>query len=298
MIIGGSQLDNKIKELKKQYKNTPIPKELDSTVHKALHTRKKRSTFRAKWFIGVAAALCLFVISVNTSPALAQSLTKIPVLGSVIQVVTFQDIQVENGNYHAHLKTPQVNNLDNKDLENSLNQKYVNENQKLYDEFTQKIEQDEDGHFLIESGYEVKTNNDLLLSIGRYTEEIQASSATTLKYDTIDKQRQIMLTLPILFKNNDYINTISEEIKEQMRQQIKEDPDKIYWVDNAGIEDLDVVDKFEKIDPNQNFYINEDHKLVISFNDYTVAPGYMGVVEFVIPTEVIADDLVGNQYIK
>lgn len=31
---------------------------------------------------------------------------------------------------------------------------------------------------------------------------------------------------------------------------------------------------------------------------YEVAPGYMGVVEFQIPTEVIKDALVSHEYIK
>ncbi|MDU5177028.1 RsiV family protein, partial [Clostridium sp.] len=39
-------------------------------------------------------------------------------------------------------------------------------------------------------------------------------------------------------------------------------------------------------------------KLVISFDKYEVAPGYMGVVEFVIPTEILSDSLVSNEYIK
>lgn len=54
----------------------------------------------------------------------------------------------------------------------------------------------------------------------------------------------------------------------------------------------------DKISANQNFYINEEVKFVISFDKYEVAPGYMGVQEFVVPTEAITDILVSNQYIK
>ena len=42
-----------------------------------------------------------------------------------------------------------------------------------------------------------------------------------------------------------------------------------------------------KIDKNQNFYINNNGEIVISFDEYEVAPGYMGVVEFTIPNSVI-----------
>jgi len=56
--------------------------------------------------------------------------------------------------------------------------------------------------------------------------------------------------------------------------------------------------RLNKISPNQNFYITEEGKLVISFDKYEVGPGYMGIQEFEIPTEVIADILVSNEYIR
>lgn len=37
-----------------------------------------------------------------------------------------------------------------------------------------------------------------------------------------------------------------------------------------------------------DFYINESGKLVLVFDEYEVAHGYMGVVSFEIPTEVVA----------
>lgn len=42
----------------------------------------------------------------------------------------------------------------------------------------------------------------------------------------------------------------------------------------------------------------EEGKLVISFDKYEVALGYMGVLEFTIPTEILANILVSNEYIK
>jgi hypothetical protein len=43
------------------------------------------------------------------------------------------------------------------------------------------------------------------------------------------------------------------------------------------------ISPFEKIKADQNFYLSSNHKLVISFDKYEVAPGYMGIVEFEIP---------------
>ena len=148
----------------------------------------------------------------------------------------------------------------------------------------------------VDSGYEVKTDNEKILSMARWVVNTVASSSTTMKYDTIDKQKEILITLPSLFKDDSYVNAISENIKQQMGEQMKADPNKIYWLKGSG-EELQ-IDCFESIAREQNFYINENSKLVISFDKYEAAPGYMGIVEFEIPTPVIAQILVGNEYIK
>ncbi|WP_099159551.1 anti-sigma-V factor rsiV [Virgibacillus ndiopensis] len=294
-------MDKKLEELKREYKNTPIPKDLNKVVQKAIKQKEKKPLRpNSKWIIGLAAAVVIFMVSINTSPAFAKSLSKIPVVGSFIEVLTVLEIHVNENNYDADIKIPQVNNFENKEFENSLNQKYLDENQKLYESFTKEIEEmkkDGDGHLRIDTNYEVMTNDDLIFSIKRTVVETQASAYTTNKFDTIDKQKQIMLTLPILFKSDQYIETISEIIKKQMREQMENNPGNVYWVSDAGIEKLPEDDFFDQIDADQNFYINENHKLVIAFNEYEVAPGYMGAVEFVIPTKKIENILVGNKYI-
>ncbi|MDF2950278.1 MAG: protein of unknown function DUF3298-containing protein, partial [Sedimentibacter sp.] len=49
---------------------------------------------------------------------------------------------------------------------------------------------------------------------------------------------------------------------------------------------------------NQSFYINSENKLIISFDKYEVAPGYMGVLEFEIPSDILGDILISDEYIK
>lgn len=172
--------------------------------------------------------------------------------------------------------------------------------EKLYQEFTKDmadLKANGGGHMGVDSGYEVKTDNEQILSIGRWVVNTVGSSSTTMKYDTVDKQKEILITLPSLFKDDSYIKVISENIKQQMLEQMKADPDnKIYWVKGNGEEP--VFDCFETITRDQNFYINKNGKLVISFDKYEVAPGFMGVVEFEIPTPAIAKSLVSNEYIK
>lgn len=286
--------------------DVPIPVELDFIVKKSLEDNGVKITNSRANFKGIkiaaasiAAAVALFTVGVNSSPVFAASLSNVPVVGIIVKILTFREYTVNEDSYNADIKVPSIQGLENKDLENNLNDKYLTENKKLYEDFMADMEDmksNGDGHLGVSSGYVVKTDNDKLLSIGRYVVNTVGSSSTTMKYDTIDKDSEILITLPSLFKNDSYVNIISENIKKQMIEQNKTDENKFYWVE--GIEKDMNMELFEKISKDQNFYINSEGKLVISFDKYEVAPGYMGVVEFVIPTEILSDSLVSNDYIK
>ena len=295
----------KIAELKKEYDEMTIPEELDFVVRKALKDSKRRlegadkMNKTLKWITGVAAALAIFIGGINLSPAFAEAVSQLPVVGNLVKVFTFREFKVEGDSYQANLKVPAVEGMENKELQLSINEKYLAENKKLYEEFMKEIKDLEakgGGHLGVDSGYEIKTDTEEILSIGRYVVETAASGYETWKFDTIDKKNQILLTLPSLFKDESYVDIISENIKNQMVEQYKADSDNFYWV--AGIEQDGGIELFNKISEEQNFYINQEGKLVISFDKYEVAPGYMGVVEFAIPTDVLSDILVSNGYIK
>lgn len=290
-------MDKKLEKLRSDYKNVPIPDNLDIIVKKAIN-RSIQKRFPLKSITGFLTA-ALFVLSINTSSTFAKTLSNVPILGNVVNVLTFTEYTVDEPTYKANLKVPAVNNLKNKDLEQSLNKKYLDENKKLYAQFmkeTESVKKDSGAHLGIDSGYEVKTDNEDILSIERYVVNTAASSSTTMKFDTIDKKKEILLSLPILFKDKSYVKIISENIKEQMKDQMKNDESKVYWIPEANLDYS--IDPFVSIKDNQNFYINKDHKLVISFDKYEVAPGYMGVVEFTIPTDVLSKILVGHHYIR
>lgn len=290
----------KIQDAKKRYEDVEIPSELKEVVEQSILKAKQKPKKNAplkQWGIGVAAAATLFVASVNVSPALAHSLATVPVLGSIVQVVTIQEITFDEETYNADLQTPNVTGLENKELENMLNEKYKAENEALYEQFQKDMKDMEavegGGHLGVASTYEVITDTDDILSISRYEVNTVGSSSTTMRTDTIDKKNEILITLPSLFKDDKYVEVISTYIKEDMVKQMEADENLTYWVGEEA-----EFFSFEEIRPDQTFSITADHKLTISFDKYEVAPGYMGVLTFEIPTEVIAPYLTSDYYIK
>lgn len=280
-------MNKKLEDLRKEYKNVPIPKELDEMITKALPQKKKKKQIYI-WSASASAAALLLTATVNFSPDAAYAMSKVPFMKGIVEVVTFNEIKEEKNNININVNTPAISGLENKVLEDSLNEQYLEESKKLYEEFNAT---NKNSHLSINSDFEVVTDTPVLLSVRRSIETIQASGYVQNRYVTLDKDNEALITLKSLFENDQYINIISENIKEQMKQQMKTNPDKIYSITD------DEVEPFTQIDPNQQFYISDKNKLVISFDEYEVAPGYMGAVEFNIPTEVISDILVGGRYI-
>ncbi|SFT05072.1 RsiV family protein [Paenibacillus sp. BC26] len=292
-------MDNKLNELKRQYREIPIPEGLDNRVDEAISKHVRKKTIRIRWIAAAAALATLFISALNTSPSFAHSSSKWPVIGPIAKVLTIREYKVEEPTYKAHIQVPAISDLGDASLEQQLNNKYAAESKRLYDAFMSEMEdlkQNGGGEAGVESGYVVKADTDRLLSVGRYVANTVGSSSTTFEYDTVDKVNHVLITLPSLFKDDRYIALVSNNIKEQMLMRMKQDPNSFFWVAGNGQQESDL--NFRSIEKDQNFYINADNKLVISFDKYAVAPGSMGIVEFVIPTELLTDVLVNQAYVK
>ena len=102
---------------------------------------------------------------------------------------------------------------------------------------------------------------------------------------TINKKTGERVELEDLFyAGADYITPISEEIISQMRARMKENPEVEYWIDSEDDPESD----FSRIRDDQDFYIDDEGRLVICFNELEAAPMSMGTVEFIIPDKVLA----------
>ncbi|BAK16981.1 hypothetical protein SSIL_2558 [Solibacillus silvestris StLB046] len=290
-------MNDKLKKLHTQYKDIPIPQELEMMIEKNLQRPPKKRKRKLPLFLtSVAAAAILFTVGLNTNPAMAKNLADVPVIGQVVKVLTFTEYEMVKDEYTVDIQVPQISGS-SADIE-ALNEKYAQEGKLLYEQFKTDIEEMEAGNMAVNSGYVIKTDTDEILSFGRYVEVIVASSSSVMQYTTIDKQAETAITLPSLFKDDRYVEIISRYLEDEMRRKmIVTKGDEMYWVGGTEWHD-ESFGVFEGISPEQNFYITKAGKLVISFDEYEAAPGFMGLVTFEIPTELLQDVLVSNKYIK
>ena len=241
-----------------------------------------------------AAVVAAFVILPNTSASIALAMEQIPVIGNLVEVVTFRDYSYETDRNMADIQVPEIqvsDQADTGDVQDKLNKTTEEINAEI-----QRISEDLIAEFEAgleyEEGYQdVVVNSEVLTTTQDYFTlkllcyQGAGSGYAWNYYYTIDLNTGERLKLKDIFKEGaDYITAISENIKEQMQAQMDADDSVYYWLHDE-IEEWN----FKSITDETSFYINEKGNVVIGFNEGDVAPMYMGTVEFEIPAEVLAD---------
>lgn len=288
-------LDN-MKLLKEDYQHLHIPEEgrrmMNEKIEQAKLDKKRKSLTRRVRFAGgaVAAAMAVIVALPNTNESIAKAMEKIPVIGSIVRVVTFRDYDYNDGNSEAHVSIPNIetdgSNSNNEDAANQINNDVKGYTQQLIDQFEADAKDyyGSEAYKGLDVSYDVITDTEDWFTLRITVLETAASGNQYYRFYHIDKKTNSVATLSTVFKDDvDYITPISENIKEQMRTNTNEDKGIVYFLD-----DEEISDNFKEIKPDQNFYFNSNNDLVIVFDEYEVAPGSMGNPEFVIPNSVIS----------
>lgn len=284
--------DKKMEGLKEEYMNVQLPKDgikqLEETINRA--KKDKKRTARIHYFrnaaAGMAAMFAGVFVMVNVNADIAHAMGELPLIGGIIKVITINQYQEEKENYHANIKVPKLEGEEENEGIQSVNEAVKKDTDALIAQCKEEFEK-ESGKKAVDADFEVITDTDDWFTLQLSIVETQASGLQMERYYNINRKTGKMVTsLSELFqKDSDYITPISENIKEQMREQMKADSEKVYFLDSEeGFEE----DDFKQISENQNFYVNEAGNLVISFDEYEVAPGYMGAVTFEIPKEIIS----------
>lgn len=286
-------------QLKQEYQETKMSEEQLASYKKAIAGTSRKTGGRAlKFSLGAAAAVfAAFLILPNTSPAIAYAMERVPVLGNLVSVVTFRDYQYDSDRHMADVKVPQIVVDETEETENGsqtvktaketakgINKEIEQISQELIQEFKENVK-DQEGYQDIMINSEVITATEEYFTLKLICYQGAGSGAEWDYFYTVNLKTGERMALSDFFKEGeDYKKAISDNIKKQMKEQMTADENVIYWLDNQDIPEWN----FETITDDTGFYINENGKIVIAFNEGDVAPMYMGCVEFVIDSEEVA----------
>ena len=285
-------LDEELRSRARQ-EETAVPPAFSQRVQETLDSlpRGKRRKAWRRWrrmpTVAAAAVLALVFVLPNSSAAMAQAMAELPVVGALFQVVTVRTYQEEDGKNHVSISTPYVVG----DAEGSGAQA-VNEQVEAYiDTLVSQYEQtaQADGYFNLDVTWEVVTNtqrwftlrinSDLILASGNHQEQYYHIDAAT------GEQKSLSDLFPAEF---DYVTAISDELKAQMKERMERDEREVYWLE--GISELGTY-FFDAIAPNQDFYFDDQGRIVIPFDKYEVGPGSTGSPRFVLTSPVLHENL-------
>lgn len=265
----------------------------ENTVPENFSTVKKHKKITPirKAVVSFACFVAVTVILLpNISPTYAQAMEKIPVIGDIIRVVTVRNYFYKDDRHEMDIDVPNIE--ENIGPSADMINKDINElTDILVAQFYKELDiSSENGFGSINVSYEVTSNTLRWFTLKLSVNEVTASSNSYFKYYHIDKSSGKIVKLGDLFASSDYSDILTHEIKRQMKERMEKDDSLIYWVDGSSI-----GEDFASVDYNHNFYWNEDGNLVITFDKYEVAPGYMGWSEFTIDKK-ITDSILKDEF--
>lgn len=256
----------------------PIPEDYAGRVRETCaaledHPQARQSGFR-RWGGWLAAALALFIAVPNASPAAAAAMAEIPVLGSLVEIVTFHRYTYDDGHSSADVTVPELSGSQGAQEVSDQVQVYTD---RLLEEFQAQQETVGEGYQNLYVTSSVVTDSQDWFTLRMDATQTQASGYNFSRFYHINKATDETVILADLFREDaDYAAVLSDAVREQMEAQMAEDPAMMYFPDQLSIP------------ADQNFYWSEAGDLVLVFDEYAVAPGSMGMVEFTIPREAYA----------
>ena len=302
------RLEEQIFFWKQEYQKPEMSKEqyhrLLARMEEAKKDKKKEQRKRqmTKYVAAAAVFLAAFIVVPNTSAKAAEAMGRLPVIGRLVEAVTFRNYTYESDRNMADIKVPKLqlgeqsggqSAADKGQADGDGQQKLQSTTKEINAEIqkiTDELVADFEANLAYEGGYQdVVVDSEVLATAQDYfTLKLScyqgAGSGYAWNYFyTINLHTGERLKLADLFQEGaDYITPISDNIKKQMKEQMEADENITYWLDNE-IEEWN----FKKISEDVSFYLNEKGNVVICYNEGDVAPMYMGTVEFEIPAEAV-----------
>lgn len=293
-----------LKDAKNIYDHIVVPEELDARLRATLENipeTKKKATIvpLMRWTAAAAAALFLcFTAGLNTSESFAMEAAELPIIGQIAKVLTIRSYETKEDTTTTTVKIPEVQiETADETLSNAITD--VNAKiQSLVEEFTaaKKAEIEDAKKTFFEAGGTEEEWEARSIDVN-VNYEVKHQSETTLSllidgwisWFNFEEERHFYninlvtgkeLTLVDFFGDDAYVYA-TNCVLTQMKERIAKDPENVtYW----GVNDDDSEEsEFIGVNEDTLFYVDQAGNVVISYDKYEVAPGAMGIQEFVIP---------------
>lgn len=211
---------------------------------------------------------------------------KIYAKDSLNYVNTVKEKHTESPLLKIDLTVPGLSNTSFPELEKDINNDILHKVNSKIEEVTHESEQyyeafmashsKEDQFIPLEVlvTYDIKKENADVLSFELTLFKSFLSAQTEEYFYNIDLTTGKMLTLEDFFGPT-YKEIINPQIKQQIAQREKHENQLFFHDEN----------EFQSISDHQKFYLNEQNQIVIVFDKYDIAPGYMGFPEFIVDQE-------------
>ena len=255
-----------------------------------------RKFFRGLTVTAAGLVVCT-TVALNTIPAFATEMAKLPVIGAIAKVLTVRAVHgVEENMYNVDMDVPNVVMESSSNVANTeFTEKINSEIEKTVNDYRAQAEKDFEEYkkAFFETGgteeewnnrkmdiiidYDIKSQNGNILSFELVTSKGWVASNEERHYYNLNLDTDKEITLKDLL-GDDYINICNESIKKQIEQRMAEDENNLYF--GFGGDDTMQEAGFKTISDDTPFYINENGNPVIVFEKYEIAPGYMGYQEF------------------
>ena len=283
----------KLEKAREVYNAIKIPEELNYVVNKTILNEKKEKSYifkYVKYVVSTVACVFLtFVLMININPSFATSISEIPIIGDVARVFTIKEYKEEDKTKLINAKIPALENTGNTELEKRINYEIMLKMNEVLEEAEKRAAEykeavvgtggDEDDYqpINIQIDYKVGYSTEEVVSFMILKSETLASAYTEMYFYNVDIETGKELNLKDVL-GSDYKEIVDETIYKEIEERSKNPENMYFTLDEGGFDGIE--------NEYQNFYINSDGKVVIVFEKYEIAPGYMGTQEFVIDKQI------------
>ncbi|MGI6079851.1 MAG: DUF3298 domain-containing protein [Candidatus Avilachnospira sp.] len=259
--------------------------------------RRRKNYMLKRTAAAAATVIVVFTAGLNVNEAFAETAASLPVIGQLAKVLTVRSYHGGEGDFNIDMEIPAIESAGSGEISDTeFTEKINSEIEKISDEYmTQAKAEFEDYKeaFFATGGteeewndrkmdiiidYDIKYQSNPILSLELKTAKGWVAAAEERHYYNLDLSADRELKLEDVL-GEDWKEICNRETDRQIREQIASDDSLSYF--GYGDNGL-TAEKFTSVDEDTDFYINADGKVVLVFPEYSIAPGYMGVIEFAV----------------